>query len=400
MGYGGPRFAFFTLNDFNNHTATIHKEDEARVRDILRREAAMEVDPQQRDQWLRTTYYPATEHCVNSTPYYANATAGNAATSAYAAQSTADLIAAGATDTLGLAARSSAIAKKNGMATSTAAKATTKGGAVADASMSQRHLRSTRQQSEMVRLSQPRPQVEPGYGSLMYGRCMQQRTRVVEFPEGRGGQRYCPGVDRDRRVPAPPANLHDTSAAPWVGSYSTQRHRRGRGSVVGSDEAGTVMSKVDAPQRTAVQEAARRAAVEAIAQSHMPCVEDGEEGSYNHVGSRSNGYGEAMDGAYTSQADRYYTEGTPTTDAMHRNTFDVEDDDVPSVFSHASSTGPIVAVGVQHMGMVSTKPQTQLHLSRYGGSMTAPRTTQRHVVRDEELTLPQLTARVIQSQRA
>ncbi|KEG05736.1 hypothetical protein DQ04_18861010 [Trypanosoma grayi] len=71
----------------------------------------------------------------------------------------------------------------------------------------------------------------------------------------------------------------------------------------------------------------------------------------------------------------------------------------PSVFSHASSNGPIKALGTRHMETITTKPEVQQHLTLYrSGEASTPR-VKRTVTPFENMTLPEVTARLVRMQK-
>lgn len=203
--------------------------------------------------------------------------------------------------------------------------------------------------ARMLEMSQPKQHHEAMHGAGTYGKCMHQRTNRVEFPQGRNGAAYAPGIDRDRYVP----------------TSSSSKATQSRGAQAKTAERDATVRGIRAAHESAdghhrhqdVEDAARRAAME---QGDV-AVDDDDNGS---EGGSANG----------SRA--------------------------PSVFSHASSNGPILATGVPHMGMHSEKPTTQQHLEAYGGSVAAPRVagTDEHNLAD--LTLPEVTTRLVQMQQS
>ncbi|TPP44999.1 hypothetical protein CGC20_12385 [Leishmania donovani] len=211
---------------------------------------------------------------------------------------------------------------------------------------------------------------------MIGGAMPHQRGRDGKLPTvGRNGAVYCAGVDRDRIVPSRPA-LEGT-VPPWRGSYSTH-HGPHKLDAQMAKEAAAYYCAHPAPQRSASQQDMRQKTLQSIAAEHsMEAQQDGAEvGMADASGEKGR----------SSAAD---------AEQRHRMGSDNVDDETGSIFSHGSSNGPIVATGNMHLSTTSTKNSVQLHLSRYGGAMTAPRPRRPSKAASENLTLPELADRLV-----
>ncbi|CAD2219742.1 hypothetical protein AGDE_12146 [Angomonas deanei] len=198
--------------------------------------------------------------------------------------------------------------------------------------------------SRLLELSRPKERGEAMYGSGTYGKCMHQKTNRVEFPQGRNGAVYTPGVDRDRIVPF-------TSSQRRLGDSS----RNG-----GKTNAQGVARRLSQEEREAI--------IDRIQESHKKNV----------------AFADAQAGPNRSTLNQEHD----------------QDDDKDSVFSHTSSNGPIKATGVPHMTMHSERDTTVRHLHNYGGSMTAPRAESKNTVDFDSMPLQEVTARIVRMQNS
>ncbi|EPY24389.1 hypothetical protein STCU_07205 [Strigomonas culicis] len=203
--------------------------------------------------------------------------------------------------------------------------------------------------SRLNELSQPRVHDEPMYGAGTYGKCMHQRTNRVEFPQGRNGAPYTPGVDRDRIVP--------------TSSSSTQHHH------------------------TPPRNVERDASIKEIARQH-----EASAGRQRHQDIEDAARRAALQQGDVTVDDSYGDEGSEDGCADRGH--------APSVFSHASSNGPILATGVPHMGLASEKPTTLHHLQAYGGSVGVPRAAREDEEKLDDLSLPEVTTRLVRMQHS
>ncbi|TPP52328.1 hypothetical protein CGC21_16615 [Leishmania donovani] len=211
---------------------------------------------------------------------------------------------------------------------------------------------------------------------MIGGAMPHQRGRDGKLPTvGRNGAVYCAGVDRDRIVPSRPA-LEGT-VPPWRGSYSTH-HGPHKLDAQMAKEAAAYYCAHPAPQRSASQQDMRQKTLQSIAAEHSMEAQ--------------------QDGADVGMADASGEKGRSSAadaEQRHRMGSDNVDDETGSIFSHGSSNGPIVATGNMHLSTTSTKNSVQLHLSRYGGAMTAPRPRRPSKAASENLTLPELADRLV-----
>lgn len=338
MSYGGPRVAFYIQRDWDNYADRIRKEDNARVQahfdNIHREEEKME-----RDRKSRLFHQERLEEQARLEAEHAEY----------------------------------------------------------QAILEERRIREERQRtgkpppkkmtpaekaaiayniSRTKELAVPKTNPQPAYGGMMYGRCMYQKTRKVEFPQGRAGQSYCPGVDRDRIIPQRP---NPKDLPPWIGSYSSHHSILSEPMRRKAAEEEEDYYYRDAPQHTEEEKRARRRVIDAMLQ-RMEHAESEEIADDLPVPSQE-----------TSSGDPSRQDFPPAWGAM--------DDDTPSIFSHADSNGPIVATGAQHLKYDSSRAEVDSHLKRYGGSMTAPRPPYAPDVFVKDMNLPELQDRVVALQR-
>lgn len=334
MGYGGPRIEFYTQNQYSNFTSSIQREDAARVRDILRRRQV----PTEADLFKeRQEKFRAQERAA-------------AAEAAYLRTVEEEAV------------------EKRRIHDEEQIRCTAKKVKRRSLTDAEKTLMRSRR-AHLTQLAAPKKYTEPLYGSGMYGMCMHQQGHTVVYPTGRNGAVYCPGVDRDRIIPVPKEKI-DT-LPPWIGSYSD--HHGTRELKEKADARADSKYYINGPRRhgDAEEEAIRQATLDRIAAAHAPA-------------SLSN---ESPPSSSPAKAE--------ATTVDHFD-FDV-DDDGESIFSHGSSNGPIAATGNPHLMTLSTKDSVSLHLTRYGGAMTAPRAKKpegRPTL--SELTLPQLRSRLFQ----
>lgn len=223
-------------------------------------------------------------------------------------------------------------------------------------------------------LAVPKVDPQPQYGGTMFGKCMYQSTRRVEYPQGRAGQPYCPGIDRDRIIPA----RHDPSELPpWIGSYSSHNSilSEPMQRKMAAEEANYYCG---APQRTGAEDASRRAEIDAILKG-LEAQEARE--AVSETGVESPGSSEDHQHWSSVQQSR-----------------DDKEDDVTSIFSHAESNGPIVATGAKHLAYNSTRAEVSNHLRAYGGAITRPMHPYQPETHVKDMNLPQLQERVVQLQ--
>lgn len=326
--YGGPRFEFITTNQCTNHRAFVCRENNERVRSIVsRRQAA--IDAAEKDRMYADTQRQQQEEAEQR--------------SAAAVQAARAL----------RQRRLEAEQRKNN---SIGAHET---GPV-----------TTITKEKIDRLAAPKKVREAAYGCMMYGRCMEQRGREVEFPLGRAGATYCPGVDRDRIVPARP-DL--TKLPPWVGSYSTHR---------GFDRLQEVEAQMDEAfylggtiHKTPAELRERRMVIDEMQRAAWGADEAAALDSPKPTGRET-----ACD-----------------DDAADR-------DDLPSIFSHGSSNGPIADMGMQYLNTNTnhtvTRNEVQRHLSQRG-ERAKDRLARSQIQRPDVASLPliDLTHRVVRLQR-
>ncbi|CCW62634.1 unnamed protein product [Phytomonas sp. EM1] len=334
MGWGGPRFEFYTANQYNNFTDFVRREDAARVRAILRRNQQQQqlvgrpADCQDGVTWR--------EADAQRDPHLCEIAKGQA----------------------GQPQSQPLLSKDNHPCTP---------GNHAKGKAVQKVARGAR----LRQLAQAKKYPEPALCRHMYGRCMYQRGNVVEFPVGRNGACYSPGVDRDRIVPKrPPMDV----VRPWIGSFSTHWSSP-EATWERAQEA--YYGKPVLP-RTVATQAARMADLREIEAAHP------EEAGHDK--------GEIADQCGITTADSRVRVAPINGEA------DV--DDVPSVFSHASSNGPISNTGANHIATspFSTKQEVMEHLKTVGqsdqglpgGSVLSS---------TKGWTLPQLTYRVVMLQK-
>ncbi|KPA79304.1 hypothetical protein ABB37_05767 [Leptomonas pyrrhocoris] len=343
MGYGGPRVAFYTANEYANYASAVDREDAARVRSIAhRRDSVPESELlRQREETFR----------------------------AYEAGQAAEAARLRAEEEAALEERKRRDERHQ-------RRLATRGRRRSLSAAESATLRA--RQAHLNQLAQPRRYAEPAYGSTTYGLVMHQRGCKVEFPVGRNNAVYMPGVDRDRIVPSRPV-LDASDLPPWIGSYSSHHGPRERERAAAEEEAAYYCGRLAAP-RSAVAEARKQATLRDMAAEHAAAAQRQQwraasAGEHNEVVA-------AADSLRASAAS--YTE---------------EGSDAESVFSHGSSNGPIRATGNMHICTASTKESVQLHLSRYGGAMTAPR-LKRDVALSSTMnrTLPELSYRLVKMQ--
>lgn len=226
-------------------------------------------------------------------------------------------------------------------------------------------------------LAVPKANPQPAYGGMMYGRCMYQKTRKVEFPQGRSGQPYCPGVDRDRIIPQRP---NPKDLPPWIGSYSSHHSILSEPMRRKAAEEEEDYYCRDAPRYTEEEKRARREVIDSMLR-RMEQADAAEEGQSTPQAGTSSWDPNRQDFALPM--------GGRANDM----------DDTPSIFSHADSNGPIVATGAQHMKYDSSRTEVDSHLRRYGGSMTGPRPPYAPDVFVKDMNLPELQERVVTLQR-
>ncbi|CAG9574683.1 conserved hypothetical protein [Leishmania major strain Friedlin] len=342
MGYGGPRVEFYTANQYSNFAAAIDRENAARVRSILHRR---NLPAEQEAQRQREAAFRAYERAQ------ADEVARSHAEEAEALERR----------------RVKDERAQRRLATKTRRRSLT---AAEVASRRSRH-------ACLCRLAEPRKYQEAMYGSGMIGGAMpHQSGRDGKLPTvGRNGAVYCAGVDRDRIVPSRPA-LEGT-VPPWKGSYSTH-HGPHKLDAQMAKEAAAYYCAHPAPQRSASEQDMRQQTLQSIAAEHSMAAQ--------------------QDGADVGMADASGAKGrSSVADAVqwHRMGSDNVDDEAGSIFSHGSSNGPIAATGNMHLSTTSTKHSVQLHLSRYGGAMTAPRPWRPSKAASENLTLPELADRLV-----
>ncbi|ORC88848.1 uncharacterized protein TM35_000152790 [Trypanosoma theileri] len=162
-------------------------------------------------------------------------------------------------------------------------------------------------------------------------------ARGIPMPEGRGGAPYTPGLDRHRIVPT---QLQRTS----------QRSRAAAGACCPC--------------------------------AALPSVETTERRNAQQRGEEPSG-----------------TPAETATSVEEREDAAWVEERSPSVFSHTSSNAPIRALGTQHMNTISTKKEVQDHLRRYGGSMVPPKRGSRTATPFDDMTLPELTTRLVRMQQ-
>ncbi|GET89049.1 hypothetical protein, conserved [Leishmania tarentolae] len=345
MGYGGPRVAFYTANQYNNFAVAIDHENAARVRSILHRRnwPAEQEAQRQREEAFRSYERAQADEAARERAEEAEALEWRRIKDERTQRS---------------------LANKTRRRSLTAAEVTARRA---------RHAR-------LCRLAEPRKFPEAMYGIGMIGGTVpHQSGRDGKLPAmGRNGAVYCAGVDRDRIVPSRPAL--DGTVPPWMGSYSTH-HGSNQLQAQMAKEAAAYYCTHPAPQRSASEQEMRQKRLQSIAAEHSVAPQpEGSDLGASEASDENRGF---------SVADEVQQHGMGS---------DYVDDEVRSIFSHGSSNGPIEATGNMHISTCSTKPSVQLHLSRYGGAMTAPRPARPFKATLESFTLPELADRLVQMQ--
>lgn len=336
MGYGGPRWEFHIQPDYDNYTRRIKKEDESRIQAFYnglekeeeereRERKRQQLEKQEQEEQIRLAEEKAEYRAI-------------------------------------LDARREAeerrIAHKTPIKKMTPAE---------KAALEYHHRR-------IKELAIPKRNPQPAYGGMMYGRCMYQKTRYVEFPQGRSGQPYLPGVDRDRIIPARP---NPKDLPPWIGSYSSHKSILSEPMMRKAKEEAANYYCKDAPYYTAEEKSERRSKINAMLRE----MDEADEAAWRA------GHPTMDDPAPVTQySDRNYYDPHPV------------EDDATSIFSHADSNGPIVATGAVHMEQYSTKQEVDSHLRRFGGAMTGPMQPYNPAVYVTGMNLPQLQERVVRLQ--
>ncbi|KPI84369.1 hypothetical protein ABL78_6576 [Leptomonas seymouri] len=342
MGYGGPRVEFYTANHYANFVSAVQREDAARVNSIIQ----------------RRTNVPASELLRQREEAFR----------AYEAQQVAAEARARAEEEAALERRKRHDERQQRRIASRGRHNSLSAPEVATRRARLAHINQ---------LAQPRLRPEAAYGNTTYGRVMHQRGCKVEYPVGRNNAVYTPGVDRDRIVPLRPV-LDGTSLPPWIGSYSTHHGLREREHIAAKQEARYYCGTPTAP-RSADAEAKKQKTLQSIAAAYAADQEEGPQ--------------------QAAPEDMPSTASIHAAAAPHEDVAAEDEADTASVFSHGSSNGPIRATGNMHMCTSSTKEGVQLHLSLYGGAMTAPRARRdADQVSAKSLTLPELSLRLMKMQ--
>ncbi|RNF21803.1 uncharacterized protein Tco025E_03207 [Trypanosoma conorhini] len=236
----------------------------------------------------------------------------------------------------------------------------------AEQALESKKRRISAKQQRLKELSTPVVHGGPLYGSGTYGRVMQPTSKGVPLPQGRAGAAYMPGVDRHRIVPRPPAaDAHP----PWIGSGTAWM-------VEEAEEKAQRRHLFAPPRRDPATVRDREQYIDGIERHHTRCA---------------------------SKAEADAQKETAAADAIEMPTFREESPPettrAPSVFSHASSNEPIKALGTQHMETVSTKEEVQRHLAAFGGRMAPPRRAAKPPTPFDDMSLPELTARLVRMQQ-
>eukprot|EP00796_Vickermania_ingenoplastis_P003858 gene3858-2736_t len=334
MGYGGPRFAFHIQPDYDNYADNIKKETSYRIQAhydaIQRKEDAKERDRQamlfhqrEMDEQRRLAEEKAEYRAILE------------------------------------ARKEEEERRRTGK--------TEKKMCPADKAAWEFHKR------RIKALAIPKQNPQPAYGGMMYGRCMHQSSRYVEFPKGRWGQPYTPGIDRDRIIPKRP---NPKDLPPWIGSYSSHKSILSEPMLRKNAEEEEDYYCGDFPHRSGEAKKARRAHIDAM----LRRMDEDEAAA-----------AVAQTTATAPQTSSFlpqFSDLAPAADSR-ANVYD-DDEDTPSIFSHADSNGPIVATGAQHLAYNSTREEVDTHLRKYGGAMTAPKPEYNPDVWVKDMNLPQL----------
>ncbi|KAI5688251.1 hypothetical protein MNV84_04294 [Leishmania braziliensis] len=338
MGYGGPRIEFYTANQYSNYAAAIDRENAARVQSILRRRngPAEQEEQRQREEAFRAYERAQADEVARAHDKEAEALEQRRIKDERVQRQ---------------------LANKTSRRPFTTVEVTLR----------------RRRHTHLCRLAEPRKYPEAMIGSAM----PHQGGRDGKLPTlGRNGAVYCAGVDRDRIVPSRP--VLQCTTPPWVGSYSTH-HGPHELEAQMAKEATAYYCARPAPQRSASEQAMRQQTLQGIAAEHAVAAQQ----SSTDVG--------------TAEAFREEVRSSAADVAQrHGIGLNYVDDDAGSIFSHGSSNGPIAATGNMHLSTSSTKVSVQLHLSRYGGAMTARRPQQpAKAPALEKMSLPELAERLV-----
>lgn len=197
-----------------------------------------------------------------------------------------------------------------------------------------------------------------------------RRETTVALPALAAGTRYMPGVDRHRIVPPRPSpNAH----LPWVGTGVEWLEAEKK-------------AKEDLRYYFAAPpQDFDRAAVNA----KKKCV-DGIEWYHTRRGKKKTE-------TEKKDEDKPVDDGLQLPEVLKQTREGAESP--ASVFSHGSSNGPIKALGTRHMDAITTKPEVQQHLARYGGAMVPPLQEVKPVTPFDSMTLSELTARLVRMQQ-
>lgn len=351
MGYGGPRVEFYTANQYANYASAIQREDAARVRSIVHRRSSVPEAEQlrQREEAFR----------------------------AYEAAKAAEAVRAREEAEQSLEERKRHEERQQ-------RRLATRGrhGSLTSAEAASHRVRHAR----MNELAQPRKPAALENGCGTFGCVMNARGSKAAYPTGRNGAAYMPGIDRDRIVPVRPALHNSASPPPWIGSYSTRHGPREEVRAAAKEEAAYYCGKPIAVPRSASDEAARQQTLREIAAEHADAQQQQQQQEQEAAAERDSQQADAFAAAAAA---------APYSDSAD----DGDDDGAASVFSHGSSNGPICATGNEHVCTISTKESVLLHLSRYGGAMTAPHaqpTAKQAAAKD--FTLPELSHRLVTMQ--
>lgn len=342
MGYGGPRTAFYIQQDWDVLTETIQKEDNARVRAVLDREdreAERVARIQREEEQHRKQQEEARKRQEEDKAIWKE-----------------------------LQRRQRAAA------------------GIAECKMSpEERAKRKRQKERTAELALPKVYAPPEiHNGLTYGMTMYPRPWHVDFPVGRCGKPYTPGVDRDRLVP-PPNDL--TRLPPWVGNYSSHygSHSQPWQRSAEEEKEKYYCSKIP-PYRTAEEKSRRHALLEDAIRAIEEKNEEDE--SSKRAASSANG----------CRCYHHDAEKPGGTSHQTRSTSNETHKSACSIFSHAESNGPIAATGAQHMEYSSSRAEVDDHLRKYGGALTGPSPGYHPKKYATEMNLPELQDRIIRLQ--
>lgn len=225
----------------------------------------------------------------------------------------------------------------------------------------------------MQQLARPKTSPQSPDGGMTCAHCIKVNPPTVAYPRGREGKPYCPGIDRCRFVPPPPSNK---DLPPWVGSHQShysvvsepflRRREAERADFYCSE--GRQHSEEEKRERRRIISSL----VEEMNRKNCARTPDSQVGPYPAV-------------------DDELFAATRRVEASYQNP-------TPSIFSHADSNEPIEATGTQHFMYESSKEEIREHLRKYKGAIVGPREQYVPDCYVKDMSLPQLQERIIRLQ--